>query len=126
MKSKKHINVGFLLLFLMSVANLLFLHHYFLQTIGLEVGCFKSSLVDNLLACLLDHRDQLAGIIAGEFGDEDGVYVSDHGKLLVLGLAAAGTDKFPWLVFGTDAAEDKDHVICLDPVVAMCDDCLVP
>lgn len=54
MKSKKHINVGFLLLFLMSVANLLFLHHYFLQTIGLEVGCFKSSLVDNLLACLLD------------------------------------------------------------------------
>lgn len=38
----------------MSVMNLLFLHHYFLQTIGLEVGCFKSSLVDNLIACLLD------------------------------------------------------------------------
>ena len=30
------------------------MHHYFLQTIGLEVGCFKSSLVDNLIACLLD------------------------------------------------------------------------
>lgn len=54
MKSKKHINVDFLLMFLLSVVNLLFLHHYFLQTIGLEVGCFKSSLVDNLLACLLD------------------------------------------------------------------------
>ena len=54
MKSKKNINVVFLLMFLMSVVNLLFLHHYFLQTIGLEVGCFKSSLVDNLLACLLD------------------------------------------------------------------------
>lgn len=55
MKSlKKRFNADFLLLFLMSVVNLLFLHHYFLQTIGLEVGCFKSSLVDNLLACLLD------------------------------------------------------------------------
>ena len=52
--SKKHINTDFLFLFLMSVVNLLFLHHYFLQTIALEVGCFKSSLVDNLLACLLD------------------------------------------------------------------------
>lgn len=30
------------------------MHHYFLHTIGLEVGCFKSSLVDNLIACLLD------------------------------------------------------------------------
>ena len=30
------------------------MHHYFLQTIGLEVGCFKSSLIDNLIACLLD------------------------------------------------------------------------
>ena len=30
------------------------MHHYFLQTIGLEVGFFKSSLVDNLIACLLD------------------------------------------------------------------------
>ena len=51
---KRRFNADFLLLFLMSVVNLLFLHHYFLQTIGLEVGCFKSSLVDNLLACLLD------------------------------------------------------------------------
>ena len=42
------------MLFMMSVVNLLFVHHYFLQTIGLEVGCFKSSLVDNLIACLLD------------------------------------------------------------------------
>lgn len=41
-------------MFLMSVVNLLFMHHYFLQTIGLEVGCFKSSIVDNLIACLLD------------------------------------------------------------------------
>ena len=55
MKSlKKRFNADFQLLLLMSVVNLLFLHHYFLQTIGLEVGCFKSSLVDNLLACLLD------------------------------------------------------------------------
>lgn len=51
---KKHINVDFLVLFMMSVVNLLFLHHYFLQTIDLEVGCFKSSQVDNFLACLLD------------------------------------------------------------------------
>lgn len=51
---KKQINVSFLVLFLMSVVNLLFLHHYFLQTINLEVGCFKSSQVDNFLACLLD------------------------------------------------------------------------
>ena len=41
-------------MFAMSVLNLLFAHHYFLQTIGLEVGCFKSSLIDNLIACLLD------------------------------------------------------------------------
>ena len=50
----KLINPVFLVLFLMSVVNLLFMHHYFLQTIGLEVGFFKSSLVDNLIACLLD------------------------------------------------------------------------
>jgi len=43
-----------LIMFAMSVLNLLFAHHYFLQTIGLEVGCFKSSLIDNLIACLLD------------------------------------------------------------------------
>lgn len=51
---KKYINTDFLLLFMMSVVNLLFVHHYFLQTIDLEVGCFKSSMVDNLIACLLD------------------------------------------------------------------------
>ena len=51
---KKQINPGFLTLFMVSVVNLLFMHHYFLQTIALEVGCFKSSLVDNFLACLLD------------------------------------------------------------------------
>lgn len=50
----KYINIVFLALFMMSVVNLLFVHHYFLQTIGLEVGCFKSSVVDNLIACLLD------------------------------------------------------------------------
>ena len=50
----KHINTDFLAMFMMSVVNLLFVHHYFLQTIGLEVGCFKSSLIDNLIACLLD------------------------------------------------------------------------
>ncbi len=52
--NNKHINSYFLTFFVMSVVNLLFVHHYFLQTIGLEVGCFKSSLVDNLIACLLD------------------------------------------------------------------------
>lgn len=50
----KFINITFLVMFMMSVVNLLFAHHYFLQTIGLEVGMFKSSLVDNLIACLLD------------------------------------------------------------------------
>ena len=50
----KYINAYFLILFMLSVINMLFMHHYFLQTIGLEVGCFKSSLVDNLIACLLD------------------------------------------------------------------------
>ena len=48
------INPTFLVMFLMSVVNLLFMHHYFLRTIDLEVGMFKSSLVDNLIACLLD------------------------------------------------------------------------
>jgi len=50
----KYINVNFGGMFILSVINMLFMHHYFLQTIGLEVGCFKSSLVDNLIACLLD------------------------------------------------------------------------
>lgn len=49
-----HINWIFLLMLGMSVLNLLFAHHYFLETIGLEVGGFKSSLIDNLIACLLD------------------------------------------------------------------------
>lgn len=49
-----HFNWAFLIMFAMSVLNLLFAHHYFLQTIGLEVGAFKSSLIDNLIACLLD------------------------------------------------------------------------
>ena len=51
---KIHINWNFLILFLMSVVNLLFVHHYFLRTIDLEVGSFKSSIIDNLIACLLD------------------------------------------------------------------------
>lgn len=51
---KNYINGYFLILFLMSVVNLLFVHHYFLQTIDLEVECFKSSVIDNLIACLLD------------------------------------------------------------------------
>lgn len=50
----KYVNVYFMVMFILSVINILFIHHYFLQTIGLEVGCFKSSLVDNLMACLLD------------------------------------------------------------------------
>lgn len=50
----KYVNVYFMAMFILSVINMLFMHHYFLQTIGLEVGCFKSSLVDNLIACLLD------------------------------------------------------------------------
>lgn len=49
-----HINTTFIVMFFMSIVNLLFMHHYFLNTIGLEVGCFKSSIVDNLIACLLD------------------------------------------------------------------------
>ena len=52
--NKHIINRDFLVMFLMSVVNLLFVHQYFLQTIGLEVGCFKSSIIDNLIACLLD------------------------------------------------------------------------
>ena len=51
---RKYINWEFLLLFLMSMANLLFLHYQFLHRIALEVDCFKSSYFDNLFACLLD------------------------------------------------------------------------
>lgn len=52
--SKRHINTKYLLMFMMSVVNLLFMHHQFLRTIALEVDCFKTSYCDNLLACLLD------------------------------------------------------------------------
>lgn len=47
-------NIVFLIMFIMSIANLLFMHYMFLIDIGLEVPCFKSSLFDNLIACLLD------------------------------------------------------------------------
>ncbi len=50
----KYINLEFLLLFLMSLVNLLFLHYQFLSRIALEVDCFKSSYFDNLFASLLD------------------------------------------------------------------------
>lgn len=50
----KHFNMTFLVMFIMSVVNLLFLHYYFLRTIALEVDCFKTSYCDNLIACLLD------------------------------------------------------------------------
>jgi len=49
-----YINKRFILLFLMSVVNLLFMHHQFLHTVALEIECFKTSYIDNLLACLLD------------------------------------------------------------------------
>ena len=51
---KIHINTEFLLMFMMSMMNMIFLHQYFLHTIDLEVGCFISSFFDNLLACLID------------------------------------------------------------------------
>ena len=54
MSFEKFINKDFLLLFLMSMANLLFLHYQFLTRIALESDCFKSSYFDNLLACLID------------------------------------------------------------------------
>ena len=44
----------FLALFLMPIINLLFMHYQILFTVSLESGCFKSSLFDNLLACLID------------------------------------------------------------------------
>ena len=50
----RYINIKFLVLFIMSLMNLWFVHYYFLQTIELEVVCFKSSLIDNFIACLLD------------------------------------------------------------------------
>ena len=51
---KKHINMNFLLMFMLSMMNMVFLHQYFLQTISLEIPCFFSSFFDNLLACLID------------------------------------------------------------------------
>ena len=51
---KIHINTEFLLMFMMSMMNMIFLHQYFLHTIDLEVGCYVSSFFDNLLACLID------------------------------------------------------------------------
>lgn len=51
---KKYINTTVLVLFMMSIMNLLFLHYYFLRTIALEVDCFMTSYCDNIIACLLD------------------------------------------------------------------------
>ncbi len=51
---RKNFNTGFMILFVMSVINLLFMHYQFLFTIGLEADCFRSSPIDNLIACLLD------------------------------------------------------------------------
>lgn len=50
----KYINTNYLVLFIMCLMNLLFVHYYFLLTIDLEVPCFKSSLIDNFIASLLD------------------------------------------------------------------------
>ena len=47
-------NKYFMALFMMPVVNYLFLHYQFLKTIGLEITSFRTSLFDNLLACLLD------------------------------------------------------------------------
>lgn len=51
---KKNINVYFLILYLMSIINLMFMHFQFLWTIDLEIPYFTTSPIDNLLACLLD------------------------------------------------------------------------
>lgn len=51
---KKHINTDFLVLFMLSVINLLYMHYYFLKAIGLEIGCYASSYFDNFFACLID------------------------------------------------------------------------
>ena len=50
----KYINTKYLVLFIMCLMNLLFVHYYFLLTVDLEVPCFKSSLIDNFIASLLD------------------------------------------------------------------------
>ena len=51
---KKNINADFLIMFMMSMMNMIFLHQYFLHTIALEIPCFFTSFFDNLLACLID------------------------------------------------------------------------
>ena len=51
---KKYINLTFLLLFMMSLVNLLFMHYQILYTISLESAYLKTSFFDNLVACLLD------------------------------------------------------------------------
>lgn len=51
---KKHINGYFLILFMMSLQNLLFLHFTFIRTIDLEIPYYLSSPFDNFLACLID------------------------------------------------------------------------
>ena len=54
MRTNKYINLTFLLLFMMSLANLLFMHYQILFTISLESACLKTSYFDNLVASLLD------------------------------------------------------------------------
>ncbi len=39
---------------MLSLANLLYLHYYFLLTISLEINCYFTSYCDNLLACIID------------------------------------------------------------------------
>lgn len=51
---KKVINWTFLGMFMMSLANLLFMHYQLLFTIALESACLKTSCFDNLIASLLD------------------------------------------------------------------------
>ena len=57
---KEQINTSFLILFLLSVVNLIYMHYYFLRVIGLEIGCYVSSYVDNFFACLIDASFVLA------------------------------------------------------------------
>lgn len=51
---KKLINWEFLTMFMISIMNMLFLHQYFLHTIALEIDCYVTSFIDNILACLID------------------------------------------------------------------------
>lgn len=50
----KFINWTFLGMFMMSLANLLFMHYQFLFTVSVESPIFMTSCFDNLIACLLD------------------------------------------------------------------------